>query len=47
VLEIVVSLAIGLATAVAVVRVGGALYRRGIVHTGRRLRVKDALLHTP
>ncbi len=39
--EIVASLAVGIATVVLVVRVGGLVYRRGIVHTGRRLSLRD------
>ena len=42
-IEIVVSLAVGVATLVLVIRLGAALYRRGIVHTGRRLRLREAL----
>jgi len=41
--EMVASLALGVATVAVVVRVGGAVYRRGIVHTGRRLRLGEAL----
>jgi hypothetical protein len=41
--EIVASLAIGVATVVMVLRIGAAVYRRGIVHTGRRMRVREAL----
>jgi ABC-2 type transport system permease protein len=39
--EIVASLAVGLVTVVFVVRLGAAIYRRGIVHTGRRLRLGE------
>jgi ABC-2 type transport system permease protein len=39
--EIVASLAVGLVTVVLVVRLGAAIYRRGIVHTGRRLRLGE------
>jgi ABC-2 type transport system permease protein len=41
--EIVASLALGLLAVVFVVRIGGAIYRRGIVHTGQRLALGDAL----
>jgi ABC-2 type transport system permease protein len=44
--EIVASLVVGVATVFVVVRVGGAIYRRGIVHTGRRLRLRE-LFSTP
>jgi ABC-2 type transport system permease protein len=40
--EIVASLVVGVLTVVFVVRFGAAVYRRGIVHTGRRLRLRDA-----
>ena len=39
--EIVASLAVGLVTVVFVVRLGAAIYRRGIVHTGRRMRLGE------
>lgn len=39
--EIVASLLVGIATVFLTVRVGGAIYRRGIVHTGRRLRLRE------
>ncbi len=39
--EIVASLAIGVATVIFVIRAGAVIYRRGIVHTGRRLHVRD------
>jgi ABC-2 type transport system permease protein len=42
-LDIVASLALGFATVFVVIRVGAAIYRRGIVHTGRRLRLSEAL----
>jgi ABC-2 type transport system permease protein len=42
-LDIVASLALGFATVFLVIRVGAAIYRRGIVHTGRRLRLSEAL----
>ncbi|HZP28097.1 MAG TPA: ABC transporter permease [Acidimicrobiia bacterium] len=42
-LDIVASLVLGVATVFVVVRVGAAIYRRGIVHTGRRLRLAEAL----
>jgi ABC-2 type transport system permease protein len=41
--EIVASLVVGLATVLFVVRLGAAIYRRGIVHTGRRLRLGEVL----
>jgi len=41
--EIVVSLLVGAATVVLVVRLGAAILRRGIVHTGKRLRLGEAL----
>jgi ABC-2 type transport system permease protein len=41
--EMVASLALGVATVAVIVRLGGAVYRRGIVHTGRRLRLGEAL----
>lgn len=41
--EIVASLVVGLVTVVFVVRLGAAIYRRGIVHTGRRLRLGEVL----
>jgi ABC-2 type transport system permease protein len=41
--EVVASLVVGVATVVVVVRLGAAIYRRGIVHTGRRLRLGEAL----
>jgi len=41
--DIVLSLALGAATVVLVVRLGAAIYRRGIVHTGRRLRLSEVL----
>jgi ABC-2 type transport system permease protein len=44
--EIVASLAVGLVTVVLVVRLGAAIYRRGIVHTGRRLRLGEVLRST-
>ena len=44
--EIVASLAVGLVTVVLVVRLGAAIYRRGIVHTGRRLRLGEVLRGT-
>jgi ABC-2 type transport system permease protein len=40
--DIVASLALIDMTVVLVVRVGGVLYRRGIVHTGRRLTIPEA-----
>ena len=42
-LDIVASLAVLIATVFVVIRFGAALYRRGIVHTGRRLRLSEAL----
>jgi ABC-2 type transport system permease protein len=41
--EIVASLVVLAASLVLVLRVGSAIYRRGIVHTGRRLRLGEAL----
>jgi ABC-2 type transport system permease protein len=41
--EIVASLALGVVSVVVVLRFGAAMYRRGIVHTGRRMRVREAL----
>ena len=41
--DIVISLAVGVVTVVFVVRLGAAIYRRGIVHTGRRLRLGELL----
>ncbi len=41
--EIVASLAVGIVTVLFVVRLGAAIYRRGIVHTGRRLHLGEAL----
>ena len=41
--EIVVSLIVLLATVVLVLRLGAAIYQRGIVHTGRRLRLGEVL----
>jgi hypothetical protein len=42
-LDIVASLVVLIATVFVVIRFGAALYRRGIVHTGRRLRLSEAL----
>jgi ABC-2 type transport system permease protein len=44
--EIVASLVIGVATVLFVLRLGAAIYRRGIVHTGRRLRLGEVLRTT-
>jgi ABC-2 type transport system permease protein len=41
--EMVVSLAVGVATVVLAVRIGARIYARAIVHTGRRLKVREAL----
>jgi ABC-2 type transport system permease protein len=41
--EIVVSLVVGIAAAVVVIRIGAAIFRRGVVHTGKRLRLMEAL----
>jgi ABC-2 type transport system permease protein len=41
--EIALSLVVGVATVVVVVKVGAAVYRRGIVHTGRRLRLSEVM----
>jgi ABC-2 type transport system permease protein len=44
--EIVASLVVLLATVLFVVRLGSAIYRRGIVHTGRRLKLGEVLRAT-
>jgi ABC-2 type transport system permease protein len=44
--EIVASLLIGIVTVLFVLRLGAAIYRRGIVHTGRRLRLGEVLRTT-
>jgi ABC-2 type transport system permease protein len=44
--EIVVSLVVLVASLLFVIRVGAAMYRRGIVHTGRRLTIREALRTT-
>jgi ABC-2 type transport system permease protein len=44
--EIVASLVIGIVTVLFVLRLGAAVYRRGIVHTGRRLRLGEVLRTT-
>lgn len=41
--EIIASLVIGVVTVLFVLRLGAAIYRRGIVHTGRRLRLGEVL----
>jgi ABC-2 type transport system permease protein len=41
--EIVLSLVVGIATVVLAIRLGAAIFRRGIVHTGKRLRLGEAL----
>jgi ABC-2 type transport system permease protein len=41
--EIIASLLVGIATVLFVVRLGSEIYRRGIVHTGRRLRLGEVL----
>jgi ABC-2 type transport system permease protein len=41
--EVVASLVIGVLSVVLVVRVGAVVYRRGIVRTGRRLRLREVL----
>ena len=41
--EIVASWVVGFATVLLVVRLGAAIYRHGIVHTGRRLRLGEVL----
>jgi len=41
--EMVASLALGVATVVVVLRLGAAIYRRGIVQTGRKLSITEAL----
>ena len=37
------SLALGVAAVVVAARVGATIYRRAIVQTGRRLKVREAL----
>jgi ABC-2 type transport system permease protein len=44
--EIVASLVVAVVTVVFVLRLGAAVYRRGIVHTGRRMRLGE-VLRTP
>jgi ABC-2 type transport system permease protein len=41
--EVVVSLVVGIVTAVLVIRLGAAIFRRGVVHTGKRLHLMEAL----
>ncbi len=41
--EIVASLVVGVVSVFLVLRIGAAVYRRGIVHTGRRMRLREAL----
>jgi ABC-2 type transport system permease protein len=41
--EVVASLVIGVLSVILVVRVGAVVYRRGIVRTGRRLRLREVL----
>jgi ABC-2 type transport system permease protein len=41
--EIVASLAVGVVTVAFALRLGAAVYRRGIVHTGRRLHLGEVL----
>jgi ABC-2 type transport system permease protein len=41
--EVVASLVVGIATAVVVIRLGAAIFRRGVVHTGTRLKLMEAL----
>lgn len=41
--EIVASLVVGVVTLLFVLRLGAAIYRRGIVHTGRRLKLGEVL----
>ncbi len=41
--EIVASLAVGIVTVLFVIRLGAAIYQRGIVHTGRRLHLSEVL----
>jgi ABC-2 type transport system permease protein len=45
--EIVASLSIGVATVLLVGRVSAVVYRRAIVRTGRRLKLRDALRPVP
>ena len=40
---IMLALVIGLVTVAVVVRIGAVVYRRGIVRTGRRLRLREVL----
>jgi ABC-2 type transport system permease protein len=41
--EVVASLVLGLAAVAVALRVGGTIYRRAVVRTGRRLKVTDVL----
>jgi ABC-2 type transport system permease protein len=41
--EIVASLVVGFATLLFVLRLGAVVYRRGIVHTGRRMKLREVL----
>ncbi|HEY3670038.1 MAG TPA: hypothetical protein VGN51_03820 [Acidimicrobiia bacterium] len=41
--EIVASFVVGIVTVLFVLRLGAAVYRRGIVRTGRRLRLGEVL----
>ncbi|MET0420557.1 MAG: ABC transporter permease [Acidimicrobiia bacterium] len=41
--EIVASIVVGIATVLVIGRLGGIVYRRGIVQTGRRLHLRDVL----
>jgi ABC-2 type transport system permease protein len=41
--EMAVSLALGLTAIVVVARLGSVVYRRAIVRTGRRLKVREVL----
>jgi ABC-2 type transport system permease protein len=41
--EVIASLVVGVATLLLVVRLGSIIYRRGIVQTGRKMRVSEVL----
>jgi ABC-type transporter Mla maintaining outer membrane lipid asymmetry ATPase subunit MlaF len=46
-LEVAASLAIGIVTVIVVARLSAVVYRRAIVRTGRRLKLRDALRPVP
>jgi ABC-2 type transport system permease protein len=46
-LEVAASLAIGIVTVIVVARLSAVVYRRAIVRTGRRLKLRDALRSVP